>query len=115
MEYFSCKDIVESMNTDIKNDINNTNPYPRIFINNYGFKVFERMRRTVINPLADYSFIYRIMIKDKLIYKSIGDSEFREWLSDNYQIEIDKTKQLDLCKTVAKEQMYSIIKSIIKQ
>ncbi|MCD9621882.1 hypothetical protein [Tenacibaculum maritimum] len=90
------------------------NPHPRFFTSLRGFKIFERFKGTIQNPLADYSFIYRMMLKDNLIYESIGDSEYRRWLSSEYDIEIDKTKQLGRCSTFSKEQLYSSIKSDIK-
>jgi hypothetical protein len=93
----------------------NSNPYPRIFKNISSFRIFERMQEVIKNPLADYSFIYRKMLKDGLIFSTVGDSEFRLWLSNNYSIEIDKTKQLYRCTTPTKEGLYSTVKSIIKE
>lgn len=116
MEYLSCKSLIESRNTTITNlQKESINLYPRFFTSIYAYRVFERLSKTVKNPLADFSFIYRKMIEDKLIYETIGDSEFRQWLSTNYEVEIDKTKQLHLCSTASKEQLYSTIKSIIKE
>jgi hypothetical protein len=90
--------------------------HPRIFVENYGFKFFEALKESIVkSPLADYSFIYRMMLKDKLIYDTIGDSEFRCWLSDVYEIEIDKTKQLHRCTTDIKKTLYSTIKDTIKR
>ncbi|MFL0088544.1 hypothetical protein [Tenacibaculum maritimum] len=90
------------------------NPHPRFFTSLIAFKIFEEFKNTIENPLADYSFIYRIMLKDGLIYDSIGDSEYRKWLSSTYQIEIEKTKQFNRCSTISKKQLYSSIKSNIK-
>jgi hypothetical protein len=92
------------------------NLHPRIFTTELGLILFEALKEKLVkNLLADYSFIYRKMQKEKLIYTSIGDSEFRRWLNDTYEIEIEKTKQLYLCKTTVKEQLYSQIKESIKQ
>ena len=113
---FSSNDKNISIKTESKdkdNSSKNTNPHPRIFKSELGFRFFDRLRTNVKNPLADYSFIYRKMIQDGIIYETIGDSEFRHWLSSNYQIEIDKTKQLYLCTTPNKEKLYSTTKDFI--
>lgn len=89
--------------------------HPRIFTTEFGFILFEALKEKLVkNLLADYSFIYRKMQKEELIYNAIGDSEFRRWLNDTYEIEIEKTKQLYLCITTVKEQLYSEIKESIK-
>ncbi len=87
-----------------------SNPHNRIFSSDFAYIFFQRLKDTVKNPLADYSFIYCKMLEDGLIFNRVGDSEFREWLSSNYEVEIDKTKQLYLCTTDLKEQLYSTIK-----
>lgn len=116
IEYETLIQMRDKISSNFNLDIEKTkNIHPRIFINNYAFMVFERLKETIYNPLADYSFIYRKMIKDKLIFETIGDSEFRQWLSKTYQVEIDKTKQLHRCTTDKKEQLYSEIKDSIKQ
>jgi len=119
-EYLSCLSMVESIELDKKEDNGitgsdeNKNPYPRIFCNDYAFRIFKRTKKYVKNPLADYSFFYRKMIEDKLIFESVGESEFRTWLSSEYEVEIDKMKQLHICSTQSKEQFYSTIKDIVK-
>lgn len=86
----------------------------RIFKNQKAFELFEKLKNSMIKyPLADYSFIYRTMLKDGLIYPTIGDSEFRHWLDTTFQIAIDKTKQLHNCTTPKKIQLYSEIKDRI--
>jgi hypothetical protein len=90
-----------------------SNPHKRIFSSDFAYSFFEQLRQIVTNDLADYSFIYRKMIIDKLIFENVGDSEFRRWLGSNYDTEIDKTKQLHICTTQRKEQLYSTIKNSI--
>ncbi len=84
------------------------NPFPRIFKNLESFQFFESLTEDVRKRylLADYSFIYRRMQKDDLIYKYITDGEYREFLLNEYDIEIEKTKLLDYCKTDEKEKSY---------
>jgi hypothetical protein len=89
------------------------NPHKRIFSSDFAYNFFEQLRQTITNNLADYSFIYRKMLSENLIYETIGDSEFRRWLSTNYEVEIDKTKQLHICTTNRKIQLYSTIKNTI--
>ncbi|WP_040254127.1 hypothetical protein [Psychroserpens mesophilus] len=110
--------------SNLKNNIINTNHFqtandvfahPRIFTTGLGYKLFELLKDNLVkNDHADYSFIYRMMIKDDLIYPTVGDSEFREWLNNEYMIVIDKTKQYDNCKTIDKINLYSILKDSIK-
>jgi hypothetical protein len=94
----------------------NTNPYPRIFVDFNAFNIFDKFRKRIEerDQLADFSFLYRIMLKDELIYESIGDSEFRRWLTKAFQIEIDETKQLYLCETKNKKDLYTTIKQQMK-
>ena len=107
---------VSATNT-VDRENNDKNPYPRIFVSFYAFQVFDQYSNTIgkKHQLADYSFLFRKMIEDNLIFESIGDSEFRLWLSTNYQIEIDKTKRLYQCTTFIKENLYSTIKDSVKQ
>lgn len=109
-EYLKCESLVKSEYNLPKSK---SNPHPRIFVDNYAYKLFERLKTTIKNPLADYSFIYRKMINDKLIYESVGDSEFRHWLSNIYEVEIDKMKQLHICSTNAKENLYLTMKEVV--
>ncbi|WP_282031709.1 hypothetical protein [Winogradskyella eximia] len=98
------------------NEPENINLHPRIFTSVFGYRLFEALiNRMINNKLADCSFIFRKMLKDGYIFNSIGDSEFRTWLYDAYQIDISKTKRLYLCTTVEKQQLYSEIKENIKQ
>lgn len=90
-----------------------SNKYKRIFKTDFAYNFFEQLRGIVQNDIADYSFIYRKMILDKLIFDNVGLNEFTRFLSAEYEVEIDKMKQLDNCRTVAKEQLYTTIKDLI--
>lgn len=94
------------------------NPNPRIFINNESFYLFEELRKEICNKqstsLADYSFVFRILHKNGKIYKPILESEFRDFLDDNYDIVLDKLKTLNNCSTDSKVTIYNIIESKIK-
>ncbi len=89
------------------------NPHPRYFISVNAFKLFESFRETIVNELADYSFIYRQMVADGLMY-DIKDMEYRNWLGKNYKIAIDKTKQLGGCKTKTKMGTYKMLFDLYK-
>lgn len=92
------------------------NPHPRIFSCTNSYYLFEAFREYVRDEkkLADYSFIYRKMQVDSLIYKDVGDSEFRKFLYDNYNVDIEKTKQLNNCKGGFKIDIYSNLKDQYK-
>jgi hypothetical protein len=110
-ELESLKPIETPSKTNISNDIN---PHPRIFINKTAFELFENFK--VKNPLADYSFIFRMIKRMDLSFPGIKESEFREWLSKTYpQIErLDKLKLLAYCRTITKENQYKALKQHYK-
>ncbi len=92
-----------------KNELQ-SNPHSRIFKRGAHFKLFEYLKESVKNELADYSFIFRAMQKDKFIYEGIKEKEFRSWLNDTYGISIGKLKLHDYCKTQSKVSNYGTSK-----
>jgi len=94
------------------------NKYPQVFLNPKAYELFEKLHETyksTKNPLADYSFIYRMMIIDGLILDSYKPQMFINWLSKkDYSIHIDKIKTLEKCKTDSKIQTYNITKKLLK-
>jgi len=93
----------------------NINPHPRMFPCINSFKLFESLKENIgKNVLADYSFIFRQMRDDKLIFENIKDTEFRDWLGEIYDVSIDKTKQLPICSPPLKVKLYNILKDIFK-
>ncbi|MGM0934043.1 MAG: hypothetical protein ACQEWD_11420 [Bacteroidota bacterium] len=69
----------------------NTNPYPSIFASEKGYLIFERLNKKYIktdNHLANYSFLFYALETDKFLLCT--GTEFKLFLSKNYQIEIDK-------------------------
>lgn len=99
-----------------KNKEQEANPFPRIFINTNAYKLFRGFREHIRDQylLADYSFIYRKMQQERLIYEAIGDSEFTRFLFDEYNIELEKTKQLNNCSTPFKLTTYQGLKNLNK-
>lgn len=92
------------------------NPFPRIFKSLNGFKLFEYLKNNIVRDryqLADYSFIFRHMQKDGYIY-SISEKEFREFLSDNFEIHLDKLKPEGYCETDSKTSSYFTAKNLFK-
>ena len=102
--------------TKIESNSNSSpkNPFPRIFKNGEAFILFDNLKDSLCNDdrtlLADFSFVFRIMHKEKYIYDYIQESEFRNFLSKEYQIEIDKLKTLDNCSTQKKIDLYNLVK-----
>lgn len=94
------------------NDVNNGDDdlHPRYFKKGK-FELFENLVKIMVREkyeLADYSFIFRRMQKDKFIYIDILESGFRKWLFETYGISIpDPLKILENCSTKAKELAYS--------
>jgi hypothetical protein len=88
------------------------NPYPRIFTNNKGFSIFDKFIEN-INAKADFSFIFRIMINDKLIHEDIKHSEYTSFLTDKYDVVVYKIISLKDSETANKHTLYQSIKSNI--
>ncbi len=88
------------------------NPFPRIFVNATTYILFDKLQKKITkNELAEYSFLYWAMVNDDYILKSCRPSEFREWLSSEYEIELTELKQYDKCKGGNKIQIYELAKS----
>jgi hypothetical protein len=92
------------------------NPFPRIFINGNSYMLFQKLKENVRKnvPAADLGFIYGRMKKDGLILKGVAEREFRDFLSSNYTIELDKIKSLEYYTTELKESNYKILKDLFK-
>ncbi|MBN9292810.1 MAG: hypothetical protein J0G96_02385 [Flavobacteriia bacterium] len=87
-----------------------SNPYPRMFVSDFAFNLFQAFLSNTKKGHADCSFIYRIMYSDNLIFEDIRDSEYRRWLEDNHDIVIDKTKTLDRCTAKGRLDYYELLK-----
>jgi len=90
------------------------NPYPRIFVNYEAYSIFTELQKNLVRArykLADYSFVYRQMLKDKFIYEGIKEKEFRDWLEQSeFEIKLDDPlKTLTECSTDWKNRIYSTI------
>lgn len=93
------------------------NPYPRIFNNAMSFELFQYLHNNLIRKrtqLADYSFIFRFMQKDGYIDEHTAESEFRDFLFREYEIEIDKLKLIGYCETQSKMNLYSTAINLLK-
>lgn len=68
------------------------NLYPDIFTNKIGYSIFERINKKFISQkethLANYSFLFYALQKDNFLLCT--PTEFKNFLSDNFQIELDK-------------------------
>ncbi|WP_417443170.1 hypothetical protein [Joostella sp.] len=108
---------IESLTT-VENDLNNfpllTNPHPNIFPSIRGYKIFSEFQEKFIkHEHADYSFIYRRMISDKLIVFDLGDQAYRNWLYQSFDIDINKTKtfkEVDLSDPSKRDRIYFELK-----
>lgn len=112
--YLQKLELYKESNQD-DNNSNKTvnNPYPRVFKDGKSFELFKYLHETLVRkryPLADYSFIFRHMQKDGYIY-SISEKEFRKFLSDNFEIHLDKLKPGGYCETETKISSYFIARN----
>jgi hypothetical protein len=123
VDHSEPNDIVKLVNAEKINDnielidnqnvnIENKNFHPRIFACLNAFKLFNCFKEEVREKckLADYSFIYRQMQEDNLIYPYVGVAEYRNFLYEEFDIDIDKIKQLSGCSTANKKSIYSKLK-----
>lgn len=89
------------------------NPYPRIFTSPKAFDKFKKLLDEFGNGdenLANYSFVYHRMVKDKFIYEDYKQTEFMYFLL-NFDINIKRIKpKTQLGKTDLRESIYNSVK-----
>ncbi|MCT4628808.1 hypothetical protein [Winogradskyella sp.] len=90
------------------------NPYPKIFNSLNAFKIFEKwnMLSDPKSQLADMSYIYFVMIRDNYINKIIKQSDYIDWLNDNYEIFLGKLKHFRSTSNPKRDALYSTIKDL---
>lgn len=108
-------EILTDMNTTTEYLIEN--PHPDIFVSLKAFVLFRHLHSIFKNSnkkLADYSFVYRQLVKDGLIKDSFKPEKFREWIAaEPYDIGTDAPlKTYDNCKTQQKIDIYTTLKNI---
>lgn len=92
------------------------NPFTNIFENVEGFLLFQSLHsiyKDIEKPLANYSFIYRQLSKDKFIKDSFKPEKFRDWINaEPYNTNVDsKFKTYNNCYTKEKFNFYQFVKS----
>lgn len=93
------------------------NPYPQVFSNPHAYEFFEKLHekyKDTKKPLADYSFIYRMMYKDGYILEHFKVTMYRNWLNKHYEIELYTLKTIHKCSTDSKIQNYNTIKELLQ-
>lgn len=73
------------------------NPYPNIF-KGAGFELWERMFedfKITESSRTDVRFMLEVLQKDGFIYKNIGESDIREWISKTYGYAMGKLPYTD--------------------
>lgn len=90
--------------------------YPRIFTSQKAFEFFERLKDEFGNSykaLADYSFVFHRMKKDKLIFDDYRQTEFVYFLLE-YGIKVDRIKPLSQQgNTDYREGIYNRVKDLM--
>jgi len=120
--YDNCFRIVEFLEQqsnkdkadEVKADATETK-HPHIFKNN-AFDVWQSMYDSFnINDSSrtDVKFMYEEMKKDGLIFQTVNQKTFLEWISKNYQIVIQKTSNYS--KTPIRNGIYSNAKQLYKE
>jgi len=88
-----------------------SNPFPRLFKNASAFNLFVAYKENIEdNEHTEYSYIFRKMKTDNLIYPDITDFAYREWLSNEYGVIISQTKQLSKMGVKDKNILYKVLK-----
>ena len=88
--------------------------HSKIFVEN-AFDIWEQMFESFkINKTkrTDLSFMYEVMLYDKLIHKTVSKKNIEDWINETYQFEIDKIHYTDI-KTRANEKRmatYNLLK-----
>lgn len=100
------------LNSVVSNPIE-ANPYPRIFTSPKAFDKFQKLLEEFGNGdenLANYSFVYHRMVKDKFIYEDYKQTEFMYFLL-NFDINIKRIKPKNqLGKNDLRESIYNSVK-----
>jgi hypothetical protein len=106
----------EDVEQNTINNSSNDNPHARIFLNGKSWQLFDHWRNDVKarTQLAEFSYIYRQMSKDGLIYENVKPTEFRDWLNKNYNTELDELKQLSNCDGGNKYSRYQTAKILFQ-
>jgi hypothetical protein len=113
---FSNKSLkrIEQPSVDFFENKQDYNPFPRVFINNDKFLFFEELKNNLCTDkktqLADFSFVFRMMQKEKYIYSDVSEKSFREFLTNNYEITFDKLKTYEYSVTAKKIKLYNSLK-----
>lgn len=96
------------------NDASNINWHPKIFETQQDFELFELLMPKVKDVIADYSYFYRIMVKENKIHAK--PTPFANWLNKTYEIDdlIPKVKALAQCTTEDKKDIYELTKLLYK-
>ncbi len=94
-------------NVTSENGLNN-NPFPRLFIDYDSFLFFEEYKNKFCTNnktlLADFSFLFRMMQKEGNIFDDVSEKSFRNFLSENYEFNLEKLKTFEYCETEKKKQ-----------
>ena len=92
----------------------NNNPFPRLFIDYDSFLFFEEYKNKFCTNnktlLADFSFLFRMMQKEGNIFDDVTEKSFRNFLTNNYEINFEKLKTFEYCVTDKKIQLYNSLK-----
>lgn len=116
--YLWNKERIKVLNEFLSNNSDSEkNFYPRIFKNEIGYNIFKNYQQHINERyvFVEYSFLYRILIKDDMIHENITPTEFVTWLNKQFDINIDTNlKTLDNCRTSKKMEVYNILKTQYK-
>ena len=55
-------------------------------------------------------FLFRMMQKEGNIFDDVSEKSFRNFLSENYEINLEKLKTFEYCETEKKKQLYNSLK-----
>jgi hypothetical protein len=88
-------------------------PYPKIFIDNRGFQIFEAYRNEFINKQTDYahySYLFGMLKKDEFIHE-MKHKKFIDFLADNFEakelaIKYKQFKSYEYYETKEKKKAY---------
>jgi hypothetical protein len=90
----TIKEVVETLK--IETQLEETNPYPRIFTTTKAFNKFKNLVEEFgkgNQDLANFSFVFHRMKKDNLIFKDLKQIEYIDFLSF-FEINLDRLKPI---------------------
>jgi hypothetical protein len=110
-----CEHNLQSQQSEIIKDIDDIKELHTHIFKGNAFEVWQAMFdsfQIIESSRTDVKFMFEEMKKDNLIHNTVSQTSFLNWISDTYQITVEKTSNYS--KTTARKSIYSNAKKLYK-